>query len=141
MANELVVDAPPYAPPDPSQKNLVRWLYVFHGLCLLFSLGTLSFIPLIVNYVKRDDAAGTFVATHHSWQIRSFWWYWGWLVIAIFLFLSAFTTSVAMISAKSLIFFPVAAFIWCFAWIWKAYRLIKGLIYLNENRPMPGGPV
>ena len=140
MADELIVDAQPYAPPEQSQKNLVRWLYVFHGLCLVFSLGTLSFIPLIVNYIKRDDAAGTFLASHHSWQIRSFWWYLGWLAIAVLLFFSAFG-SMAVMPAKAVIFIPIAAFLWSFAWIWKAYRLIKGFIYLNEDRPMPGGPV
>jgi uncharacterized membrane protein len=127
MADELVLDAQPYAPPDESQKTLVFWLYVFHGLGLVFSLGLLSFIPLIVNYIKRDDSAGTFLATHHSWQIRSFWWYAGWILIG---FVPFFTV----------ILIPLAFLIWALAWLWKAYRLIKGLIYLNENRPMPGGP-
>jgi uncharacterized membrane protein len=137
MADELVLDTPPFAPPDEAQKALVRWLYVFHGLCLLFSLGMLSFLPLIVNYIKREDSAGTFIMTHHNWQIRSFWWFWGWLAIALLLMGSSF----AALSAKSLVLLPVAGLIWCFAWLWKAYRLIKGLIYLNENRSMPGGAI
>ncbi|RXZ38887.1 hypothetical protein D9O50_05180 [Oxalobacteraceae bacterium CAVE-383] len=120
------MDVPPYAPLDQAQKSLARWLYIFHGLSLIFSLGMLSFIPLIVNYIKRGDAAGTIVATHHSWQIRSFWWYFGWVAFG---FVPFFT----------FVLMPLAWLIWALAWIWKAYRLIKGLIYLNEDRPMPGG--
>ena len=122
MANELVLDTPEQS--EQAQKTLVWWLYVCHGLSLIFSLGLLSFIPLIVNYIKRDDAAGTFVATHHSWQIRSFWWYLAWMAIGVFLFFTFFLI-------------PLAWLIWTLAWVWKAYRLIKGLIYLNENRAMP----
>lgn len=29
-----------------------------------------SFVPLILNYVRRDDARGTFVHSHHDWMIR-----------------------------------------------------------------------
>ncbi len=119
MANELVLDMP-----LQSQKTLVWWLYMFHGLSLIFSLGMLSFIPLIINYIKRDDAAGTFVQTHHNWQIRSFWWYLVWMVAG----------SVVFVTVVGI---PLAILIWCLAWLWKAYRLIKGFIYLNDNNAMP----
>ena len=119
MAGELVLDTP-----LQSQKTLVWWLYIFHAISLVFSLGMLSFIPLIVNYVKRDDAAGTFVHSHHGWQIRSFWWYLVWMALG---FIPFFT----------IILMPLAWLIWCLAWIWKAYRLIKGFIDLNDNKAMP----
>jgi uncharacterized membrane protein len=32
---------------------------------------------------------------------------------------------------------PVAMVIWGLAWLWKAYRLIKGIMELNANRAMP----
>jgi uncharacterized membrane protein len=107
-----------------SLKNLAFWLYVFHGTSLVFSLGAFSWIPLIVSYLKRDDAAGTFVYSHHSWQIRSFWWYVVWMVVGGALF-------------ATLIGIPLAWVVWTAAWVWKAYRLIKGMLYLNENRIMP----
>ena len=62
-------------------KTLAWWLYLIHGASFVFSLGAFSFIPLIINYLKRGDAAGTFVHSHHSWQIRSFWWYVFWVVV------------------------------------------------------------
>jgi uncharacterized membrane protein len=119
MTQELVFDDK-----LQSAKNLAFWLYVFHAVSFLFSLGAFSWIPLIINYVKRDDAAGTFVYSHHSWQIRSFWWYLFWMVLGGILYFT-------------IILIPLALLIWGAAWVWKAYRLIKGMIYLNDNKPMP----
>ena len=107
-----------------SAKDLAWWLYIFHGLSLVLSLGMLSWLPLIVNYIKRGDAADTFVYSHHRWQIRSFWWYLFWLVAG----------GIAWIT---LIGIPLAVLIWSLAWIWKAYRIIKGWLDLNDNKAMP----
>ncbi|MDP5008448.1 MAG: hypothetical protein NWQ13_05555 [Glaciimonas sp.] len=107
-----------------SAKNLAWWLYLFHGLSVVFSLGLFSFIPLIINYVKRGDATDTFVYSHHSWQIRSFWWYLVWMAVGCLVFIT-------------IIGVPIAIAIWTGAWIWKAYRLIKGLLDLNDNKAMP----
>jgi uncharacterized membrane protein len=120
FAQEVVLD-----PALQSHKNLVWWLYVFHGASFLFSLGMLSFIPLIINYLRRPEAAGTFVYSHHSWQIRSFWWYVLWMCVGGVLF-------------ATFVGIPVAMLIWGVAWIWKAYRLIRGFMDLNANKPMPG---
>ena len=119
MANELVFDSK-----LSSEKNLAWWLYLCHGASLLFSLGALSWIPLIVNYVKRQDAADSFVYSHHNWQIRSFWWYLVWMFVGGALFLTVIGITLAFV-------------VWGLAWLWKAYRLIKGLIDLNDNKAMP----
>lgn len=119
MASELVFDAR-----MDGAKNTAWWLYLVHGVSFVFSLGAFSFIPLIFNYVKRSETEGTFVHSHHSWQIRSFWWYLAWMVIG-------------GVCAATLIGFPLAIVIWCGAWLWKAYRLIKGITDLNNNRAMP----
>jgi uncharacterized membrane protein len=119
MAQELVLDSQ-----LQSTKNLAWWLYVFHGISFVFSLGAFSWIPLILNYVKRDEAAGSFVYSHHGWQIRSFWWYLVWMVIGGVLFFTIFLI-------------PLAWLVWTGAWVWKAYRLIKGFVDLNDNKPMP----
>lgn len=107
-----------------SNKSLVWWLYLFHAAGFLFSWGLFSFIPLIVNYVKRDESIGTFVYSHHSWQIRSFWWFLFWSAIG---WLCIFTF-VGMI-----IGIPILGIVW----IWKAYRLVKGFLDLNDNKAMP----
>lgn len=119
MSQEIVFD-----PQLETAKNLAWWLYIIHAASFLLSLGMFSFIPLIINYIKRPDAAGTFVYSHHTWQIRSFWWYAFWMVIGIVLHFT-------------IILIPVAWLIFACAWIWKAYRLLKGLLDLNDNKPMP----
>ncbi len=105
-------------------KNLAWWLYLIHAASFFFSLGLFSFVPLIINYVKRGDTVGTFVVTHHNWQIRSFWWYVFWMVVGAICF-------------ATFILIPVAWVIWPVVWLWKAYRLIRGWIDLNDNKPMP----
>jgi uncharacterized membrane protein len=119
MTQELVFDQQ-----MQSGKNLAWWLYIIHGASLLLSLGAFSFIPLIINYLKKDDTQGNFVYSHHRWQIRSFWWYLFWMVVAGIL-------------AVTIILIPLAWVVATGAWIWKVYRLLKGLLNLNDNKAMP----
>jgi uncharacterized membrane protein len=105
-------------------KHLARILYVVHALTFFFSLGMLSFLPLIVNYLKRPDTAGTMVYSHHTWMIRSFWFYILWMAVAVIL-------------AVTIIGIPLAWVVGALAWLWKAYRLIRGFLDLNSNRAMP----
>ncbi len=119
MNQDLVLDSS-----LQSAKNLAWWLYLGHAASLVFSLGAFSFIPLIINYVKREDAANTFVYSHHGWQIRSFWWYLVWMAVGGVLFMT-------------IVGIPAAFLLWTVAWLWKLYRLIKGIVDLNDNKPMP----
>lgn len=107
-----------------SHKRLLWWLYLMYGLSTIFAGGTLSFVPLIVNYLKRAETEGSFLRSHHSWQIRSFWWYLVWMFTA----LGFFITIIGM---------PVALLISVGASIWIAYRLIRGFLDLNDNKAMP----
>ncbi|MEO5934440.1 MAG: hypothetical protein ABIQ08_12940 [Duganella sp.] len=116
MSQELVLDSR-----LGSAKTTAWWLYVIHGVSFVFSLGLFSVIPLIINYVQRPGTEGTFVHTHHTWMIRSFWWYVVWMALGGLL-------------AITIIGIPVAWLVWIGAWIWKAYRLIVGFIRLNENQ-------
>ncbi|MDF3035973.1 MAG: putative transrane protein [Paucimonas sp.] len=104
------------------EKSFAWWLYVFHAISFLFSLGAMSWLPLILNYIKRPDTAGSFIHNHHTWQIRSFWWYLLWMGLGAILFFT-------------IIGIPLAYVIWTLAWVWKAYRLLKGFLRLQENRP------
>jgi len=118
MAQDLVLDSR-----TDSAKSWAWWLYVAHAVSFLFTLGLFSFIPLILNYVKRPETEGTFVHSHHSWQIRSFWWYVVWMAVGWILF-------------ATIIGILVAWIVWVGAWVWKAYRLIRGFIALNNNEPV-----
>jgi uncharacterized membrane protein len=123
MSQELV-----YERGVEDAKQFARILYVAHALTFLFSAGMLSILVLIVNYVKRPDTAGTIVYSHHTWMIRSFWWYAIWFALATVIF---FTLGLILIGL------PIAWAIWGIAWIWAAYRIIRGFVDLNNNRAMP----
>jgi len=107
-----------------TEKNIAWWLYIAHGVSFLLTLTTFSWLPLIINFIKRPDTEGTFVRSHHSWQIRSFIWFWLWMVLCGILWLTV-------------VGIPVAILIMGLAWLWKAYRLIKGILDLGKNQAMP----
>ncbi|GAB3433662.1 hypothetical protein NX773_16005 [Massilia solisilvae] len=119
MSQQLILDSG-----LEDAKQLARILYLAHGISFIFSLGMLSFLPLIVNYLKRPETAGTLVYSHHTWMIRSFWIY-------------ILCMALAVILAFTFFGIPLAGLLAVGAWIWKAYRLIRGFIDLNNNRSMP----
>ncbi|MCE3606394.1 hypothetical protein LXA47_22710 [Massilia sp. P8910] len=125
MTQELTLDSN-----LEDQKNMVRILYIVHALALVFSLGLLSVVPLIVNYIKRPETEGTYLYSHHSWMIRSFWWFFVWAMVAAFFWIALWWV------------FGLGIFIaWVvggLAWIWKAYRLLRGFFDLENNKAMPG---
>jgi uncharacterized membrane protein len=119
MSQQLVLDAG-----VEDAKQFARILYVAHALTFFFSAGLLSVIPLIINYIKRPDTAGTLVYSHHTWMIRAFWIYLignaiGWTLII------------------SVIGIVLGVIVLGVVWLWMAYRIIRGFVDLNNNRPMP----
>jgi uncharacterized membrane protein len=113
---------------DPQLESLKKtawWLYLFHSIDLVVAMGMLSWIPLIISYVTRPKTAGTFVYSHHSWQISSFWIYFGMAVLGWIFFIT-------------FIGIPLACLVWAIGWIWKAYRMIKGFSRLSDNLPVGG---
>ncbi|HEU4851371.1 MAG TPA: hypothetical protein VFT37_04365 [Telluria sp.] len=108
---------------EESIKQTARMLYLGHAVTFIFSLGLLNLIPLIINYIKRPYAQGTIVYSHHEWMVKSFWVY-----VALM--------AVAVVLMVTIILIPLAWLVGCAAWIWYAYRLIKGFIDLNNNRAM-----
>jgi uncharacterized membrane protein len=71
--------------PAPALITLVHVTYGLHALGLAigafgtatilgsFLFGWPSIIAVIINYVKRSEASGTWLESHFSWQIRTFW--------------------------------------------------------------------
>jgi uncharacterized membrane protein len=84
-------------------------------------LTILGIAAVIVCYVKRDDAAGTWVASHFTWLIRTFWWSFLWGLVGWLLYLVL-----------------VGIAIWFVTAIWVIYRVVKGYIYYKDSRPIPG---
>jgi uncharacterized membrane protein len=82
-------------------------------------------VGVIVAYVKRDDARGSWAESHLTWLIRTFWWSTLWAVIGWVLFLT-------------FIGIPVAWALWAIVAVWVIYRVIRGVLYFKDQRPIPG---
>jgi len=82
-----------------------------------FFVGITWIVAVIIDYVKKDDAAGTWLASHYSWQIRTFWWGLLWGVIG-----------------GILVFVVVGFLVLAADAIWIIYRIVKGWLRLSENR-------
>jgi uncharacterized membrane protein len=56
-----------------SLKQVTMVVYALQALGFLTG-GVTAIIAIVVNYVKREDVAGTLYQSHFDWQIRTFWW-------------------------------------------------------------------
>jgi uncharacterized membrane protein len=124
---------------DPKFGNLVTITHVMYGLhafsaftglsgavfiVTAFLTGWPSIIAVIINYVKQDDAKGTFLESHFAWQLRTFWFALLWVVIG----------GIAFITVIGI---PVAWVIWVAVGIWVLYRIVRGWLALAGGRSMP----
>ena len=89
-----------------------------------FLTGWPSIIAVIINYVKRSEVRGTWLDSHFSWQIRTFWLALLWVLIGAVVFLT-------------LIGIPVAIGIWLLTGLWVLYRIARGWLALSSRKPMP----
>lgn len=100
-----------------SLKNLTTVIYALYAASFVF--GITSIVAIIMNYVKKQDVAGTIFESHFRWQIRTFWFglLWGLLgTVTLLIVIGWFA-----LTANG---------------IWIIYRIVKGWLYLNDGRPM-----
>ncbi|MBR5459131.1 MAG: hypothetical protein IKV42_05680 [Burkholderiaceae bacterium] len=127
----------PYEGPTKNMILVTQLVYILHGLSILIGLmtggsvlsaflfGWPSIIAVVLNYVMRGDARGTYLDSHFSWQIRTFWYgmIWTILVAIVGLILTAIVVG------------PV---IWWGGFlalsIWIGYRIVVGWLRLSQNR-------
>ncbi|KAF1029236.1 MAG: hypothetical protein GAK40_00580 [Burkholderia plantarii] len=103
---------------DASLRTLTHVLYALYAVHWLTG-GITGLIAIIINYVKRDDVVGTRYQAHFEWQIRTFW-------RALIVYVIGF----------ALIFAVVGFFVLGAVWIWTLYRIIKGWLFLNDDKPI-----
>jgi uncharacterized membrane protein len=123
-----------------SLSSLRTWtqaIYALHAFSLLtgilgaatvvgaFLIGWPSIIAVILNYVKQSEARGTWLESHFRWQIRTFWF--GLLWIALCWMFVLGTLGIGLL----IVWLPIGILS-----VWFIYRIVKGWMALNENRPM-----
>ena len=98
-------------------KNVTTLVYALQAASLI--LGFLLFAAIIINYVKKNDVAGTFLESHFRWQKRTFWYSLLWTIIGL-----------------PLTYLGVGYVILLLAYVWLIYRIVKGWLRLNDNQAM-----
>jgi uncharacterized membrane protein len=128
-------DAPDAREPLPSALTVAHVVYALHAFALFVGVagsatvvgsfvGSVpSIVAVILNYLKRRDARGSWLDSHYRWQIRTFWLAIGWMALALLLVLT-------------LIGIPLAIAIQIGVSLWLIYRIARGWLRLNDRRPM-----
>lgn len=122
--------------PGAGLINLTHVIYGLHAFAIITGivgsativgsfLGSLpSILAVILNYVKRSETRGTWLESHFSWQIRTFWFALLWVVIAVAL-------------ALTVIGFPLTICILLSLTLWVIYRIGRGWLALYDRRTVP----
>ncbi len=127
---------------EPEHKVIMiaKIVYILHGLSIIlgivtgasilssFLFGWPSIAAVVLNYALRSEAKGTFVASHFTWQIQTFW------SAAIWALLVAI---IGMLLSWLLVGFAVWFVGFMVMGIWVGYRIIRGWIRLSAREEMP----
>ena len=124
-------------PQTSSLKTWTQLIYALHALSLLvgilgvatvigsFLFGWPSIVAVIMNYVKRSEARGTWLESHFRWQIRTFWFGLLWCAICGLFVIGTFGVGLLIV------WMPAAILT-----IWFVYRIVRGWMALSDGRPM-----
>ncbi len=121
MTNDIITIEP--------DEGLKTWGWLSYVLHLVVAVAavlpgaqasiTLLIIALVIDMIKRGDAANTWQASHFSWRIRTVLW-------AGLLYL---------VTAPLWFLLLVPGWIaWTLISIWFLYRIVMGMVRMNANR-------
>mgnify|MGYP001810886452 CR=1 FL=1 len=109
------MEPPPQANTDPMMAHIVYGLFVL-GMA---TGGIAAIIGLVLAYVQRANVRSTYLETHYTWQIVTFWWGILWSIVGLVLS-----------------FILIGYVVWLFAFVWFLYRLVKGWSQLGQHKPV-----
>ena len=127
------------AAPSPSLITTTHVTYALHaaGLALgafgaatvvgSFLFGWPSILAVVLNYVKRDEARGTWLESHITWQIRTFWFS---LLWAVLIGISGLLLAIVLVG------FAVWAVGLFGLGVWAIYRIARGWLRLRDHQPI-----
>jgi uncharacterized membrane protein len=104
-------------PPLVSNSSMALIVYI------LYFVGYFTLIPFIVGVIIAHVQKGSgdpLLDSHYDFQIRTFW-------ISVLYGIVGFV----------LMFILIGFLVWAWWFIWSLIRNIKGILLLNENRPVP----
>ena len=101
---------------DASQKKMALLVYVLQGLGF-FTGGVTYIVAIVINYIKMDEVRGTWIEGHFRWQMNTFWYGLLWSIVGFLFWLILMGWLASAIVS-----------------IWMIYRIIKGALYLNDDK-------
>ena len=126
--------------PSSGTVTVTHIVYALHTVSILVGLTTgasiagafifswPSILAVILNYVFRGDAEGTYVESHFAWQIRTFW------MAALWLVLMFIIGTVLMFIGLGIFVFVIGFLV---LGVWVAYRIIYGWLKLGRHEGLP----
>ncbi len=127
--------------PSPALISITLVIYALFGVAAVAGLassgfpliaplmGIVGIVAIILAYVKRGEATGTWLASHYRWLIRTFWYSLLWGIVGALIF---------VLLAIIIIGLVIGYAIWVATTIWVLYRLIRGYLLFNASQPVPG---
>jgi len=124
---------------DPSDATWTHVIYALHAFGVVmgvatsaaivtsFLFGLPSIVAVILNYVRRSRVRGTFLESHFRWQIRTFWYALGWIVLATILSVPLMLLVVGFLTQWMAI---------VVIGLWVLYRVVRGWTRLASRQPM-----
>lgn len=124
-----IIDVPSADSEKAQALKTVGWVsYILHLIVAVGALvpgaqagALLLVVALVIDLVKKDEAAGTWQASHFSWRIRS-------VIIAGLLY-------VVTAPLFLLLFLPGMVAWFCVS-IWFLYRIVRGMVAMNNSQPV-----
>src|SRR2546423_5687865 len=101
-----------------SLKTITLVVYILQAAG--FFNGITWIVAVVVNYIKKEEVAGTWLESHFRWQIRTFWFGLLWGAIGAITFIIFIGWAILTANA-----------------IWIIYRIVKGWLYLVDGKPVP----
>ncbi len=114
MSNTNLQPVP--ARPVMSDAQIAFAVYILYLVAYL--TGITAVIGVIIAHIKAGSAE-PILRSHYQWQIRTFW-------IGVLYIVAGALLSVVLIGFA----------IWLWWIVWSLVRSIKGILTLNENRPI-----
>jgi uncharacterized membrane protein len=125
--------------PDASLVSYTHVIYALHSLSVLIGLtsavtivgsfifGLPSIVAVIMNYARQSDARGTFLESHFSWQIRTFWFALLWVLVILAISLPLMLIAVGFLTL-------IGGYV--LLGLWVIYRILRGWLALGDRRPV-----
>ena len=103
---------------ETQHRNLALLVYVLQGFGFVTD-GLTWLAALLVNYLKMSEVRGTWLESHFRWQLNTFWYGLLWSFVAALFWLVLLGWLAGGLVT-----------------VWLLYRIIKGLLYLNDSKPI-----